>query len=168
MLILKRTGQTLIGLSLLGFIWLAWILLATPVERFDTQGPGILGAVVMFAAQLSGCVGLVLVALWWLVGWERRLKAARPLQPTPRRRRWPIKGLVRVLAACAISLGVTATVATVFEHRFLNFDCPAGAVDYCPWTVAFIIQTFGPGFILLAVICAIGLNKLQPRHNHPD
>lgn len=167
MLILKRTGQTLIVLSLLGFSWLAWILLATPAERFDTQGPGILGAVVMFAAQLIGYVGLVLLAIWWLIGWERRLKSARPRQPTTtkRRRRWPINGFVHAIAACAISLGVTATVAMVFEHWFLNFDCPAGAIDYCPWTVVFVIQTFGPAFVLLTVICAIGLNKLQLNQN---
>lgn len=67
------------GLSLAGFIWLAWFLLATPASSFDTQGPGLLGAFVMFASQWLGVVGLVLLVVWrtlsiWL---DRRTRAGK-------------------------------------------------------------------------------------------
>jgi hypothetical protein len=62
--ILKYTAFLFLGFSLAGFLWLAWFLITTPATSFDTQGPGLFGAVIMFAAEVLGIVGILLFATW--------------------------------------------------------------------------------------------------------
>jgi len=62
--ILKYTAFLLLGFSFAGFLWVAWLLIVTPTSSFDTQGPGLAGAFVMFAAQILGFVGIFLFAVW--------------------------------------------------------------------------------------------------------
>ena len=71
---LKYFSFIVLGLSLLGFFWLAWFLFSTPSSAFDTQGPGLLGAFVMFGSQVLGVAGIVLFMTWKLMSmWlERR------------------------------------------------------------------------------------------------
>ncbi len=63
MKIFKYVAFTALGLSLAGFVWLGWFLAATPASGFDTQGPGLLGAFVMFGSQVLGVAGIVLLDL---------------------------------------------------------------------------------------------------------
>ena len=74
MRLLKYFALFVSGLSLTGFIWLAWFLFSTPSSAFDSQGPGLLGAFVMFGSQVLGVVGIVLFVSWKLMSmWlERR------------------------------------------------------------------------------------------------
>ena len=60
----KYIAFSILGLSIAGFIWLAWFLITTPASDFDTQGPGLLGSMVMFASQVIGIVGLALLLIW--------------------------------------------------------------------------------------------------------
>jgi TRAP-type C4-dicarboxylate transport system permease small subunit len=62
--ILKYTAFLFLGFSFAGFLWVAWLLIVTPTSSFDTQGPGLVGAFVMFAAQILGFVGIFLFAVW--------------------------------------------------------------------------------------------------------
>ncbi len=76
---LKYAGFGLLGLSLAGFLWLGWFLLSTPSSAFDTQGPGLFGAFVMFASQILGAAGLSLLLITRLIStW---LQAGRPKGP---------------------------------------------------------------------------------------
>ena len=61
---LKFLALGLLGLSLACFIYLAWFLLTTPADSFDTQGPGLSGAFVMFGGQVLAAAGLVLLIVW--------------------------------------------------------------------------------------------------------
>lgn len=38
----------------------------TPASNFETQGPGLLGAFVMFGSEILGAVGIVLLIIWKL------------------------------------------------------------------------------------------------------
>ena len=62
--LLRNTAFLLLGASLVGFVWLAWFLIATPAESFDTQGPGLLAAFVMIGSQVLGVLGIALIAVW--------------------------------------------------------------------------------------------------------
>lgn len=62
--ILKYTAFLFLGFSFAGFLCVAWLLIVVPTSSFDTQGPGLMGAIVMFAAQIFGFVGIFLFALW--------------------------------------------------------------------------------------------------------
>jgi len=65
--ILKYLAFLILGLSVAGFVWLAWFLITTPSSSFDTQGPGLLGAFVMFGSQVLGIVGIALTVIWKLI-----------------------------------------------------------------------------------------------------
>ncbi len=62
--ILKYTAFLILGFSVAGFLWVAWLLIVTPTSSYDTQGPGLVGAFVMFAAQIFGFFGIFLFAVW--------------------------------------------------------------------------------------------------------
>lgn len=81
MKILKYIGASILGISVAGFIWLAWFLITTPASDFDTQGPGLLGAILMFGGQLLALGGVFLLLAWkaisaWPAHKERRSQAA--------------------------------------------------------------------------------------------
>lgn len=63
---LKYTAFSFLGLSLAGFVCLAGFLIMTPASNFETQGPGLLGAFVMFGSEILGAVGIVLLIIWKL------------------------------------------------------------------------------------------------------
>ena len=68
---------TVLAFSLAGFIWLGWFLVATPSSDFDHQGPGLLGAFVMFGSQILGVAGIVLMIAWKLVSMWFNSKKSR-------------------------------------------------------------------------------------------
>ena len=76
---LKYTAMVFIVVSLAAFAWLAWFLLSTPSSAFDTQGPGLLGAFVMFGAQIAGIVGISLFAIWLVLRWWQNAQDTEPL-----------------------------------------------------------------------------------------
>ena len=67
MKIIKYISYAILGLSLAGFIWLGWFLVITPASSFDTQGPGLLGAFVMFGSQVLGVVGIILLSIYKVI-----------------------------------------------------------------------------------------------------
>jgi len=67
MKIFKYIALSILGLSVAGFIWLGWFLITTPASSFDTQGPGLLGAFVMFGSQVLGVIGLGLLIVWKVI-----------------------------------------------------------------------------------------------------
>lgn len=61
---LKTTAYLFSVISIAAFLWVAWFLISTPASSFDTQGPGLVGAIVLFFAQVSGIFGIILFAVW--------------------------------------------------------------------------------------------------------
>ncbi len=68
---LKYTAFLFLGFSFAGFLWVAWLLIVVPTSSFDTQGPGLVGAIVMVAAQILGFVGIFLFAVWIAIKYRR-------------------------------------------------------------------------------------------------
>ncbi len=64
MKLFKYLAFSILGISLAGFVWLGWFLVATPSTDFDHQGPGLFGAFVMFGSQVLGVTGIVLLIIW--------------------------------------------------------------------------------------------------------
>ena len=168
MLLLKRAGQACLLLSLIGFLWVAWLLIGVPTELFNTQGPGVFGAIVLLFAQISGGVGITLLVIWWVVFWEARLRSARLIYPVAdpiadpiTRQRKLRPRLISAMVGTSFAALVTLTLASTLEHKFLNFDCPPGTIDYCAWTTSFVIDTFGPIFAVIAVASTIAAAQLR-------
>lgn len=72
MQVFKYIAFLITGLSIAGFIWLGGFLILTPASAFDTQGPGLFGALLLFGSQVLGMVGIVLVIIWKATSlWQR-------------------------------------------------------------------------------------------------
>ncbi|MDH3856565.1 MAG: hypothetical protein OEV07_01105 [Gammaproteobacteria bacterium] len=67
MKIFNYIALSILGLSIAGFIWLGWFLVTTPASSFDTQGPGLLAAFVMFGSQVLALVGMGLLIVWKVI-----------------------------------------------------------------------------------------------------
>ena len=75
MKIFKYIALSVTGLSIAGFIWLGGFLITTPASDFDTQGPGLFGAFLLFGSQVLGAVGIVLLVIWKATSVWRRYRA---------------------------------------------------------------------------------------------
>ena len=72
MKVFKYIALSVTGLSIAGFIWLGVFLVTTPASHFDTQGPGLFGAFLLFSSQVIGAIGIVLLVIWKVISlWLR-------------------------------------------------------------------------------------------------
>lgn len=71
---LVYAALSLLMVSLAGFILLGLFLLLTPAAGFETQGPGLFGAFVLFGSQVVGAAGFVLLFVWLLISLRQNRK----------------------------------------------------------------------------------------------
>ena len=82
MKILVYAALSMLMISLAGFILIGLFLLLTPASSFETQGPGLFGAFVLFGSQVVGAVGFLLLIAWSIISlWRYRRANKNAVEP---------------------------------------------------------------------------------------
>lgn len=82
MKIFKYLAISVLGLSVAGLIWVGWFLVTTPASSFDTQGPGLLAAFVLYGSQVLAVGGMGLLIVWKVISiWLVRRDNGKQIKP---------------------------------------------------------------------------------------
>ncbi len=76
---LKVTSLLLLTCAGIAILFAGGLLVLAPTDSFDTQGPGLAGAIAAFFGMMMGGVGVLLLIIWEAVTWNRRMREAKGL-----------------------------------------------------------------------------------------